>query len=100
MVHIRRLVKSVQQKNNFLFLNLNICCGYSKEAMYILISPGCVALQTADPGVAGLIPAQSHTFVETDHEIISRLFSFLPLIQEGLLSVTNKSMCTKYWLTA
>ena len=26
---------------------------------------------TADPGVASLIPAQSHTFVEFDHEIIS-----------------------------
>ena len=26
---------------------------------------------TADPGVASLIPAWSHTFVEIDHEIIS-----------------------------
>ena len=26
---------------------------------------------TADPGVASSIPAQSHTFVEIDHEIIS-----------------------------
>ena len=26
---------------------------------------------TADPGVTSLIPARSHTFVETDHEIIS-----------------------------
>ena len=26
---------------------------------------------TADPGVASMIPAQSHTFVEIDHEIIS-----------------------------
>ena len=26
---------------------------------------------TADPGVASLIPAQSHTFLEIDHEIIS-----------------------------
>ena len=25
---------------------------------------------TADPGVASLIPAQSYTFVEIDHEII------------------------------
>ena len=24
----------------------------------------------------------------------------LPLIQEGQLSVTGESMCTKYWLTA
>ena len=29
------------------------------------------------------------------------LLSFLlPLIQEGQLSVTGESMCTKYWLTA
>ena len=45
--------------------------------------PGCVAQSvtclatdaclTADPGVASSIPAQSHTFVEIDHEIISTL---------------------------
>ena len=28
---------------------------------------------TADPGVASSIPAGSHTFVEIDHEIISRV---------------------------
>ena len=29
------------------------------------------------------------------------ILSFLlPLIQEGQLSVTGKSMCTEYWLTA
>ena len=28
---------------------------------------------TADPGVASSIPARSHTFVEIDHEIISRV---------------------------
>ena len=32
---------------------------------------------TADPGVASSIPAQSHTFVEIDHEIIST-FILLP----------------------
>ena len=30
-----------------------------------------VTCLTADPGVLSLIPAQSHTFVEIDHEIIS-----------------------------
>ena len=29
------------------------------------------ACLTADPGVAGSIPARSHTFVEIDHKIIS-----------------------------
>ena len=35
------------------------------------------ALLTADPGVATLFPAQSHTFVEFDHKIISMFL--LPL---------------------
>ena len=56
-----------------------------------------VASLTADPGVESLILAQSHTFVEIDHEIISTVI-FLLLIQEGLLSVTSESMCSKYWL--
>ena len=59
-----------------------------------------VASLTADPGVPSLIPARSHTFVEIDHEIVSTVILLPPLIQEGLLSVTSKSMCTKYWLTA
>ena len=29
------------------------------------------ACLTADPGVASMIPARSHTFLEIDHEIIS-----------------------------
>ena len=39
--------------------------------------------------------SRPHTFVEIDH---SPPFGWI--IQEGLLSVTSKSMCTKYWLTA
>ena len=35
-----------------------------------------------------------HTFVEIYHVIISTL------IQEGQMSVSGNSMCTKYWLTA
>ena len=31
---------------------------------------------TADPGVASSIPAQSHTFVEIDHEMISLVILF------------------------
>ena len=47
---------------------------------------------TADPGVTSSISVRSHvTFVETDHEIIS----MATLIQEGLLSATRESMCTK-----
>ena len=51
---------------------------------------------TADPGVVISIRAQSHTFVEIDHEIIS---TAILLIQEGLLSITSESVRTKYWLT-
>ena len=46
-----------------------------------------VASQNADPGVTSLTPAQSQTFMEIDHEIISTL---IPLIQEGLLSTCYK----------
>ena len=58
-----------------------------------------VVSKTADPGVASSIAAGSHTLMEIDHEIISTLI-LLPLIQEGLLSVTSKGMGMKYWLTA
>ena len=44
---------------------------------------------TAESGVKSLILAQSHTFGEIGHEIISRSFS-----------VTSESMCRKYWLLA
>ena len=52
-----------------------------KSYLTHVILPGCVAQSvmclatdaspTADPGVASLIPAWSHTFLEIDHEIIS-----------------------------
>ena len=51
---------------------------------------------TANPGVASLIQARCHTFVENDHEIISMVILLPQLIQEGLLSDTSESMCTKY----
>ena len=59
-----------------------------------------VTILTAYPGVGSLIPARSRTYAEIDHEIISTAMLLLPLIQEGLLSVTSESMCMKYWLTA
>ena len=74
--------------------------------------PGCVAQSvaclatdakmTADPAVASSIRAQSHTFLEIDHEIISTII-LLPSAEsfmKGLLSVTSESMCSNYWLTA
>ena len=55
---------------------------------------------TADLGVISLIPAQSHTFMAINNELFSTTILLLLLNQEGLLSVTSESMCTKYWLTA
>ena len=57
-----------------------------------------VMCMNADPGFVISIPAQIHTFVEIDHEIIS--IGIVLLIQEGLLSVTSESMYMKYWLAA
>ena len=38
------------------------------QSVTCLATDACL---TADPGVASSIPARSHTFVETDHEIIT-----------------------------
>ena len=55
----------------------------------------------AEPrGAVGRVPdskVRGPGFVTPFGHILSFL---LPLIQEGQLSVTNESMCTKYWLTA
>ena len=59
-----------------------------------------VASLIADPGVMSLIPACSHTIMEIDRGIFSMVIHLLPLIQEGLLSVTSKSMCMEYLLVA
>ena len=59
-----------------------------------------VASMIAYTGVASSILAWSHTLVEIDHEILSTVILFLPLIQEGLVLVTSKSMHMKYWLSA
>ena len=47
------------------------------------------ASQTADPGVASLIPAWSHTFVETDHERISMTI-LLPSVDSRRVVVSYK----------
>ena len=44
-------------------------------------------------------PGPVSYFHGDDCEIISTVI-LLMLIQEGLLAVTSKSVCTKYWLTA
>ena len=42
--------------------------GRVAQSVTCLATDACL---TADPGVASLIPARYHTFVEIDHEIIS-----------------------------
>ena len=60
---------------------------------------------TADPGVASWIPAQSHTFVEIDYEIIST--AILPsavvsykqkYVHEVLINCLFKLAQEKVWL--
>ena len=59
----------------------------------IFYKPGRVAQSVGYPthksGVLGSIPG-----------LAGKLSFLLPLFQEGQLSVTGESMCTKYWLTA
>ena len=52
----------------YIHQNLNIYAGCVAQSVACLATDACL---TADPGVASLIPVQSHTFVEVDHEIIS-----------------------------
>ena len=61
--------------------------------------PASVALLDAHPigeqEVVGSIPAGSATFFRGDcNEIFSKVIFFLPLIQEGQLSVSGDKMCT------
>ena len=50
----------------------------------------------AQSGASLTAPVRPHTFVEIYHEILSRVISPLPLIQEGQMSVSGESMRTKY----
>ena len=60
------------------------------DQAHVAQSVTCLATDvslTADPGVASLIPTQSHTFMEIDHEII---FSSLPLNHSRRVVVSYK----------
>ena len=61
------------------FCKLNVCCSSVSIPGRVAQSVTCLATDaclTADPGVASLIPARSHTFMEIDHEIISTVILF------------------------
>ena len=57
-------------------------------------SVGCAVRQR--PGGRGFNPHRGwqNSFMEIDHEIFSTVILFLPLIQEGQLSVSGERMCT------
>ena len=52
-------------------MQLRICDKYQNTGPRSAVGNVSNACLTADPGVASMIPARSHTFVEIDHEIIS-----------------------------
>ena len=69
-----------------------------EQGNFCLLLPGftakLVSCLTVDPGVASSNSSLgTYLFLEADHEIISTVILPLPLIQEGLLSVTDESMC-------
>ena len=50
---------------------------------------------TVDQEVACSTPAgRQHSFMEIDHEMFSTVILSLPLIEEGVLSVSGGGMCT------
>ena len=76
-------------------LNRNKASSEFGHNMLQSTGPVAQSVATADPGVARLIPARSLTFVEIDHETISRATLLLPLIQEGLVKLQAK-VCVKF----
>ena len=79
-VHTRSLIRAfagclnilnvkLLTEHNLEFLSLKVP-GRVAQSVTCLATDGCL---TADPGVASSIPVRSHTFVEIDHETISRV---------------------------
>ena len=78
------------------FCDVNVTL--SKTPGRVVQSETCLAnaCLTADPGVASSIPVRSHTFVEIDHEIISKVI-LLPVIdsfKKGCCQLQAK-VCTQ-----
>ena len=53
---------------HYMYLYFHFFPGHIAQSVKCLATDASL---TADPGVASLIPAKSHTLVEIDHEIIS-----------------------------
>ena len=63
---------------------------FSSQLCNALSKPGLIAklvVSLIDPKVMRLTPAQPHTFMEIDLEIISKVILSRLLIQEGLLGL-------------
>ena len=70
--------------------------GLVAQSLTCLAADTCL---TADPGVASLILAWSHSLAEIDHEIISTVI-LLPSADSRRVVVSYKrSMCMEYRLT-
>ena len=70
-----------------------------QKGFYCVQLPASVAqldaLSDWRPGGRGFNPnSRQYSFVEIDHEIFSTVILFLPLIQEGQLSVSGERICT------
>ena len=65
--------------------NFTLLPGRVAQSVTCLATDACL---TADPGVASSIPARYHTFVEIDHEIISKVILLLPLIYSSRVVVS------------
>ena len=80
----------------FLCTSLLPITGRKAHSVTCLAADMCL---TADQGVPSSIPGRSHTFVEIDHEIISRAI-LLPSADSRRVVVSYKRkyiyMCTKY----
>ena len=80
--------------------NIKTCSVHTKKRNFKCNRPGRVAQSvtclatdaslTADPGFASSILARSHTFVEIDYDIISTVFSYLPLNHSRRIVVSYK----------
>ena len=114
-----RVIPQKQNKKNIVLNSIFLFClpynGTKNFKMNTIFnfnqqSPGCLAQWvkclatdaslTADPRVPRSIPARSHTFMEIWNNFYCHSPPFGWIIQEGLLSVTSESICTKCWLTA
>ena len=106
-VHKLSLSGPLIDVGNLLVQSSPVCCTNTIMILYTILTniyrapivQSIVSL-TADPGVTSRSRPCLILLWRLIMKIISTVILLLPLIQEGLLSVTSESMCTRYWLTA